>query len=504
MKSVLMIIIFCFFADGLDAQKITYSSLAKKETGNMFFDILGKFGKDCLIYKNISKEHFLARYDQQMLLVEQLQLGFIPDKAFNLDFITYSDFLVGVYQYQKNNIIYCYAFRLDSSLSTNIEPIVIDTARIGFYADNKIYNLTFSENKKRILVYKRTLKAEQFTQTTKTFNPELLVLDSSSYHQQVNNRRDYMGEPTIDNDGNILFCHMHERSQKFGSDSLSLIYKRAHEYQFESQKIELDRYFIRTPVLKVDQINKKYIINAYASTTSTGEADGLFTTQIDFSWQPIGSKFNAFTEELKRSMNTSGYNNTELPDILPRNILLKKNNGFMLIAESGYTETARNPNLPMTWGGFGGSPYGFANDYYFYDPYSFRYRPWGSNSAYQQVRFHYDNIIMLNIDSSLHMVTKSMINKKQSDVETDNFLSFGLFTRLNELHFLFLERDRRRDVLSDHALQTDGQLKRYPTISSQETNYEFMPKLGKQISARQFIIPFAYLNRIGFAKIEWP
>jgi hypothetical protein len=170
----------------------------------------------------------------------------------------------------------------------------------------------------------------------------------------------------------------------------------------------------------------------------------------------------------------------------------------MIILESGYSESFSN-NGNFT----GGYPYGYTNDYYYYDPYSYRYRPWGNSSYYQQTRFHRENIVVLNIDSTLNLVTQSIINKKQMDVENDNYLSFSNFTGRNELHFLFLERDRRRDVISDHALQTDGQVKRYPTISSNETNYEFMPRLGKQISSRQIIVPYSYLNKIGFAKIEW-
>jgi len=423
MKYFILIVITSLLLNAVQAQKITYSELNKKETSNMYFEILGRFGKASLIYKNISREHFLSKYDQDMKLIEQVQLTFIPEKAFNLDFINYNDHLVGVYQYQKNNIVFCYAFRLDSTLTQAKEPIVVDTARIGFYADNKIYNLTYSDNKKQLLIYKRTLKGDAFTQVTKTFNPEIVITDSSKHQQIVNNRRDLVGEPLIDNDGNILFCHTHERSQKFQSDSMSLYFRRPGEQNFLPIAVNLDNHFIEEPVVKVDQLNKKYIINAYASSDANSDPEGLFTTVIDFDLRPKGSTFNTFSQDIKQSLNTYGYNNTETPALSSRNIILKKNNGFTLIAECSYTESIRNSNF-SSGSMFGGYPYGFANDYYYYNPYSYRYRPWGSNSAYQQTRFHADNIIMMNLDSNLNVVGKTVINKKQSDVETDNYLSF--------------------------------------------------------------------------------
>ncbi len=72
-----------------------------------------------------------------------------------------------------------------------------------------------------------------------------------------------------------------------------------------------------------------------------------------------------------------------------------------------------------------------------------------------------------------------------------------------ELHFLFIDKDKQKEIISNHSVSPSGEIKRYPTLKSNERGFTFMPKLGKQVGARQMIIPYIYLNRIGFAKVDF-
>jgi hypothetical protein len=58
-------------------------------------------------------------------------------------------------------------------------------------------------------------------------------------------------------------------------------------------------------------------------------------------------------------------------------------------------------------------------------------------------------------------------------------------------------------LLADFSLKPDGELTRNPTLKDLDRGYEFMPKYGKQVSARQMIIPCVYRNYICFAKVEY-
>jgi hypothetical protein len=118
-------------------------------------------------------------------------------------------------------------------------------------------------------------------------------------------------------------------------------------------------------------------------------------------------------------------------------------------------------------------------------------------------RYYYDNIVAFNMDKSGNLIWSNVIHKSQYDDDTDNFLSYQLFNAGNQLHFLFNEKDRRNQVLSDRTLQPDGELLRNPTLKSLDKGYEFMPRLGKQVSSRQVIVPCYYRNYLCFAKIDY-
>jgi hypothetical protein len=72
-----------------------------------------------------------------------------------------------------------------------------------------------------------------------------------------------------------------------------------------------------------------------------------------------------------------------------------------------------------------------------------------------------------------------------------------------EIHFMFIENAQEKSLITDHVLSTNGSIRKFPLIRNDQRNYEFMPKLGKQIGSNLMVIPFLYFNKVGFAKIEF-
>ena len=126
------------------------------------------------------------------------------------------------------------------------------------------------------------------------------------------------------------------------------------------------------------------------------------------------------------------------------------------------------------------------NPYYYYG-----YRPWNSSARDVNTRYYYNDIVIMSVDSTLKL-EGTMIHKTQYDVDSENFLSFNDERRRGTI--LFLDKDNQKQIISNHALQPGGQIKRYPTIRSNELGYGFMPRLAKQVGARQVIIPYVYLG----------
>ena len=72
-----------------------------------------------------------------------------------------------------------------------------------------------------------------------------------------------------------------------------------------------------------------------------------------------------------------------------------------------------------------------------------------------------------------------------------------------QLHFLFNQMERRNNLLNDYSVTPEGKVNRNPTLKNLDKGYDFMPQYGKQVSARQMIIPCMYHNYICFAKIDY-
>lgn len=138
------------------------------------------------------------------------------------------------------------------------------------------------------------------------------------------------------------------------------------------------------------------------------------------------------------------------------------------------------------WGGWGWSP-GFG----------------GWNTGPQQVRFYADNVMVLSLDKETNLQWSNVIAKSQYDDNSDNMLSYQIMNSGGELLFLYNEWNRRMPLLTGQSLEPAGKIKKEPPLKSLDKGYEFMIRFGKQVSAREMIVPAIYRNAFSFARIEF-
>ena len=89
------------------------------------------------------------------------------------------------------------------------------------------------------------------------------------------------------------------------------------------------------------------------------------------------------------------------------------------------------------------------------------------------------------------------------DDDDDSFLSYGTMNAGGEINFLYIEKERNTQIISNQSISTYGKLYRYPTLKTRERGYQFMPRLSKQVGAKQMIIPCVYRGNLCFAKVEF-
>jgi hypothetical protein len=187
-------------------------------------------------------------------------------------------------------------------------------------------------------------------------------------------------------------------------------------------------------------------------------------------------------------------------DFFIKNIVTKRDGGYLLVTESLYT-TSRG-NMFNRWDymynpAFG--PGGFYSPYY-YSPY---YNPWSRNYGNYATRFHAENIMVLSFDAQSNLQWSAIIPKSQFDDETEHLISHELVNTGGELHFLFNLYERRNMLLNDQSISPEGKVTRYPTLRNLDRGYDFMPRYGKQVSSWEAIIPCLYKNYLCFAKVDF-
>ena len=507
MKYYLPLIIFSLFvttADVCIAQTITYSEIEKADSRNMNFEILGNFSNNYLIYKNLNRRQNLTIYDNKMSIKEEIKLDFISDRTYNIDFITYPDHFLVVWQFEKGNTIYCKAASMNGAGKLMGGVMDLDTTKQGVFSNKTSYSFSWSEDKKKLLLYKIQTKSDVYNQLTKVYDENFTLLDSSRITLTYNDNREDFGDLQIDNEGTVLFTKIKENARQEYVNTLEIIFKKLKSQQLITVDIPLDKQLIQDPLIKIDNLNKNYIVNTFSYKKNGGNVDGILTAIINRDSLKLTKKtINIFDDSLRSKLSGKPDWRTAYDNLNIRNIILKKDGGFIALTEEYYKQRRFGNNFNDGYNNFNSRYFNSYSDYYLYNRgYYGYYRPFNDGNG-RDVVYNYNDIINFSFNKDLKLQWSSVINKTTSDVENDNFLSFTNLNAGGEIYFLFLQKDNNRQILSNHALQPDGNTKRYATLKGREAGYNFMPRLSRQTGAKQMIVPCIVRNNIAFAKIDF-
>ena len=506
MKSLWRLVFLVFslvIFNSLNAQRILVSEPDKDDSRRMNFEIIGKMGNYYLIYKSIRGDNFICLYDNEMKLTKKIKHEYLPDeKMINVDFFPYPDFIYMIYQYQKKNVVHCAAVKLDGMGQRISEPVELDTAAIGGSANNKIYTTLSSEDKQKIIIFKINSKnKDRFVITTKLYNNNLELLKRTILPISMEERHDNLGEFAIDNEGNLVFSKFFRTSNESISRAYMIV-KKAMQDTFSYYTLNLEKLYLDELRIKVDNRNQRYLLSAFYYNQKRGNIEGLYFLALNKNtWQPELEKSFVFTEDLRQEARGESSMKMAFNDYFIRNIIIKRDGGFLIDAEAYYT-TSR-ASAWNRWDYMYGSPFLYPYDYYYYSPY---YSSWWwrrSGSTNQAVRHHADNVAIFSFSSKGDLEWSNVIRKGQFDDESDDRISYNVVNTGGQLHFLFNLQEKKNLLLNDFSLAPDGKVVRNPTLKGLDKGHEFMPKYGKQISAKQFIVPCFYRNYICFAKIDF-
>lgn len=486
------------------AQKISYSQPEKDDYKNTEFEIIGRVAGNILVYKSDRGDYAVSVYDNAMELKERVALDFLPKKVISMDFVAYPNKVLMIYQFQHKDAVYSYCATMSPDAKFATEPLLIDSTRIGYYSrENKVYSLEVSEDKNRIMIYKINQDNENNNLFyTFLYDSAMQLVNNSKVSLPMQSKKYFLSNFNLTNDGDFIFNKLERTSSKDYVISGNMIVKHPLTDSFEVTPLQFKSQMLDEVKMKLDNPKGTALITAFYYKQKRGNVEGLYLYKYDFKNQKtIYEKSVVFTPELKAAARTESSTNAAFNDYFIRRVINTANGGFLITAEAFSTSSRYQPW--NRWNYMYGNPYsGFYSPYY-YSPYS----PWYYNPGYwnnsQGLRYHYDKVIVLSFDDEGNMQWNNFINKSQFDDNADLYLSYMMVNIGSELRFLYNDLDRRSYILTDNSLEPSGKVNRMPTLRNLDKGYTWMPRYGKQISARSVLIPCIYRNYICFAKIDF-
>jgi hypothetical protein len=172
-KSFFSFLMLCLLGTtSLKAQSYTVSSIEKTDKEGMQYEILGKVGERYWVFKNNEGIATIAQFNAQMLMVKQNDLAFLPKQLNGLEFVTFSDKVFVVYQFQVNTTVYAALAQINTDGQLVGTPKILDTAeKIRPGSGTKVFNLLQSDDHQKVILFSvNTTKANALKVRTITLN----------------------------------------------------------------------------------------------------------------------------------------------------------------------------------------------------------------------------------------------------------------------------------------------------------------------------------------------
>ena len=482
--------------------QIYYSEPDREDGRRTNFEIIGKMMGNYLVFKNNSSNNAISIYDSTMRTLQRVPLTFMPDRYINLDFISYADHCVLIYEWQKKSIVHIAAAKLNAQAQLIGQPVELDTTQVGFASNNKIYTVIVSEDKQRIMIYKiNSHDPKNFLFTTFLYDGELKLVDRHRLYLPMEDRNDLFTDFLVDNEGTFVFAKYLRSGSNDYVSRVSVVTKGPTADTFSVRDMGAGDRILDEIKIKVDNNNNRYIISGFYYKQRRGNIEGLYTVLWDKATnQRLEEKVTVFTDELRAlAKSTDAGIRTAFNDFFIKQLITKRDGGYLLVSESMY-QTSRG-SMFNRWD-YMNPAYGYGPGFYspYYNPY---YNPWGRNNGAYATRYHAENIMVLSYDKESNLQWSNVIPKSQFDDESDNLISNQLVNTGGELHFLFNLYERRNLLLNDQSISPEGHVTRYPTLHNLDKGYDFMPRYGKQVSSWETIIPCMYKNYLCFALVDF-
>lgn len=480
--SLLWAVAVCF-STGAWAQEVNYTPYEKFDARNDDFSVVGRTGDRLYTYHTFEKEHYLDAYNDNMDKVATVVLDFFPAKIYETRFIATPRQIIVLYQAISGNAVIQYAAALDERGLLKNKPVKLGEVKTGLLGPTKDYfSSAVSEDKKKVLIYSLKVKGDNVSLTGKLIDEDLKIERNVTLSAQGGNNVGH-GEVLLANNGNIYLPIFTPIGQRNYTDELALLCAEddtaTHTVKSVKKLLPLrDRYASRV-YIKIDNVNGRVYLGGFYSEKKNGNFDGVlyaYYNMGDREWQsqrmiPFDAQIAGATGERNTARAFNDFNIKQL--------IIKNDGGFVMVSEESYV-TNRSTFSP----GFG-------------------YYSWYYPSMGQNIReYYFNDILALSYNWEGQRDWFSFVRKQQySQEDGGRFSSYAFLNSGATLGFLFNDYDVKNSRIQLATVDESGKSDMRSFTAEGNDNPDWLPRYGKQVSAREIVVPCFRKKQICFAKV---
>lgn len=484
MKTILAALLFTlsFLPQNAQAQKIIYTDYAPYDVRNSNLSIVGKINGILYTFRSYGKEYFLDAYNENMDKTATVVLDFFPEKIYNVRFIPFADKMMVLYQSQEGTRITQYAAMLNDKGLLQKNPLKVEEKRTSFFGtnDKEFFASAVSDNREHIMVYSANNK-------NRTLDFTGYWIDANTMKVSKKIKYKYKASDIIANndglmsDSGTFYLPVYTiiGNRNF-SDEYSILSIHKSESVFKKASLDVATNYLEYPFQKLDNKNGKIHFASFFSTQRNGNNEGVAAATYDMNSHSFSAtNFLPFDDEMRGEASPKKRSRA-LNEFKINQLVIKNEGGFVVAAEEQYITTQSNfmPGI------------GF---------YSFYYMPLMAQSVRE---YHYNDILLLSYDANYQKEWHKFLRKEQYSQEDGGmFSSYSIMNTGGGLGFLFNDFNSKRSRIQLSSVSADGTINIGYLDAGNTDDPDWLPRLGKQVDAREIVVPCLRKKQLCFAKI---
>ena len=479
MRFIISVICICLFALA-NAQVVDISAPSKLPAKTGKFKVVGK-NNDGIMVRLYGSEDVLNIYTPDLKLGASKTIMFKNQTGLLQYIMLNKTGSVVFYLNQDKKMSVLYAQPLSSKFVEIGKPIAIDTIydRKELVASNLRFKSSVDQN--YLFIYYPYFSGGQ-VQSIKylCLDRALHKLYNRSVAIQRGEKELENSQALIDNTGNS-FLILKTEKQAEGEQYDVFTMTATGDAGFYS--IFTEKALFGEPGFEIDNKNGNLIISGFYDDDirkGEGEANGFMYASYDpANGTTVSKMYTLLNKEFMADLTGRASNDIgKLYTFNVRRIILRNDGGALIIAESFIKDTREAVAAISMQPGY--------NNYRTYNVYQF------------------NDIIAFSLNSAGKEEWSSIMRKKQVS-EDDNgvFSSFAIMNEKEKLHFVYMDDVSTAASVTEYVLTSDGKSTRKAMFNQEAKDVMLLPKMGKQISPNEMVIPSFKNGSLQLVKITY-